>query len=207
MLGQYEVIRACAAAGAERFAVYDLENHQGTSVYVPAKVVVVDDVWAMIGSDNLNRRSWSHDSELSIGVLTRSRTPESRATLPVTETGPGRSLTTSASGYGASISTAGRTTWTISCIRKGPLPRPRTRPGSSLHGTKPAALDLDPGGAAAPVRHSHRRAAAMGNSAVPDGLRPGRAPLAGPLARPALTREGSGLRGALPGGLRAAAAA
>jgi phosphatidylserine/phosphatidylglycerophosphate/cardiolipin synthase-like enzyme len=31
--------------------------------------VIVDDVWAMVGSDNLNRRSWSHDSELSIGVL------------------------------------------------------------------------------------------------------------------------------------------
>ena len=36
-----------------------------------AKVVVVDDVWAMIGSDNLNRRSWTHDSELSIAVLDR----------------------------------------------------------------------------------------------------------------------------------------
>jgi phosphatidylserine/phosphatidylglycerophosphate/cardiolipin synthase-like enzyme len=69
MLGQHEVIHACAAAGGERFAVYDLENHQGTPVYVHAKVVVVDDVWAMVGSDNLNRRSWSHDSELSIGVL------------------------------------------------------------------------------------------------------------------------------------------
>ena len=69
LLGQHEVMRACAAAGGERFAVYDLENHQGTPVYVHAKVVVVDDVWAMVGSDNLNRRSWSHDSELSIGVL------------------------------------------------------------------------------------------------------------------------------------------
>jgi phosphatidylserine/phosphatidylglycerophosphate/cardiolipin synthase-like enzyme len=36
---------------------------------VHAKVVVVDDVWAMIGSDNLNRRSWTHDSELSSAVL------------------------------------------------------------------------------------------------------------------------------------------
>ncbi len=40
-----------------------------------AKVVVVDDVWAMIGSDNLNRRFWSHDSELSIGVLDSERDP------------------------------------------------------------------------------------------------------------------------------------
>jgi hypothetical protein len=49
--------------------VFDVENESGTPVYVHAKVVVVDDVWAMIGSDNLNRRSWTHDSELSIAVL------------------------------------------------------------------------------------------------------------------------------------------
>ena len=73
MLGQHNLIRACAAAGGERFAVYDLENHQGTPVYVHAKVVVIDDVWAMVGSDNLNRRSWSHDSELSIAVLDAER--------------------------------------------------------------------------------------------------------------------------------------
>jgi phosphatidylserine/phosphatidylglycerophosphate/cardiolipin synthase-like enzyme len=69
VLGRHDVTRACAAAGGERFAVYDLENHQGTAVYVHAKVVIADDVWAMVGSDNLNRRSWSHDSELSIAVL------------------------------------------------------------------------------------------------------------------------------------------
>jgi phosphatidylserine/phosphatidylglycerophosphate/cardiolipin synthase-like enzyme len=69
VVGRHDVMRACAAAGGDRFAVYDLENHQGTPVYVHAKVVVVDDVWAMVGSDNLNRRSWSHDSELSIAVL------------------------------------------------------------------------------------------------------------------------------------------
>jgi phosphatidylserine/phosphatidylglycerophosphate/cardiolipin synthase-like enzyme len=69
VLARHDVVRACAAAGGDRFAVYDLENHQGTPVYVHAKVVVADDVWAMIGSDNLNRRSWSHDSELSIAVL------------------------------------------------------------------------------------------------------------------------------------------
>jgi len=69
LLAGHDVMRACTAAGGSRFAVYDLENHQGTPVYVHAKVVIVDDVWAMVGSDNLNRRSWSHDSELSIGVL------------------------------------------------------------------------------------------------------------------------------------------
>jgi phosphatidylserine/phosphatidylglycerophosphate/cardiolipin synthase-like enzyme len=69
LLSRHEVMAACRAAGGDRFAVYDVENHAGTPVYVHAKVVVVDDVWAMIGSDNLNRRSWTHDSELSIAVL------------------------------------------------------------------------------------------------------------------------------------------
>jgi phosphatidylserine/phosphatidylglycerophosphate/cardiolipin synthase-like enzyme len=69
LIARHDVVRACAAAGGDRFAIYDLETHQGNPVYVHAKIVVVDDVWAMVGSDNLNRRSWSHDSELSIGVL------------------------------------------------------------------------------------------------------------------------------------------
>ena len=48
-----------------RVAAYGIENHAGTPVYVHAKVCVIDDVWASIGSDNFNRRSWTHDSELS----------------------------------------------------------------------------------------------------------------------------------------------
>jgi phosphatidylserine/phosphatidylglycerophosphate/cardiolipin synthase-like enzyme len=54
---------------AGRAAVYGVENHAGTPVYVHAKVCVVDDVWASVGSDNLNRRSWTHDSELTCAVL------------------------------------------------------------------------------------------------------------------------------------------
>ena len=50
-------------------AVYDLENEAGTPIYVHAKVVVVDDVLAAVGSDNMNRRSWTHDSECSLAVL------------------------------------------------------------------------------------------------------------------------------------------
>ncbi len=49
--------------------VFDIENHEGTPVYVHAKVCVIDDVWACVGSDNLNRRSWTHDSELTCAVL------------------------------------------------------------------------------------------------------------------------------------------
>jgi len=42
-------------------------------VYVHAKVCVIDDVWACVGSDNVNRRSWTHDSELSCAVLDETR--------------------------------------------------------------------------------------------------------------------------------------
>ena len=69
LVGREQAIKVCRSAGGDRFAIYDVENPVGTPVYVHAKVVVVDDVWAMIGSDNLNRRSWTHDSELSCAVL------------------------------------------------------------------------------------------------------------------------------------------
>jgi phosphatidylserine/phosphatidylglycerophosphate/cardiolipin synthase-like enzyme len=69
LVGREQAIKICRTASPERFAIYDLENEAGTPIYVHAKVVVIDDVWAMIGSDNLNRRSWTHDSELSCAVL------------------------------------------------------------------------------------------------------------------------------------------
>ncbi len=34
-----------------------------------AKVCVVDDTWLAVGSDNLNRRSWTHDSEICCAVI------------------------------------------------------------------------------------------------------------------------------------------
>ena len=57
------------AAGGDRFAMYDLENPDGTPVYVHAKVCVVDDEWMTCGSDNLNMRSWTHDSELTVAAV------------------------------------------------------------------------------------------------------------------------------------------
>ncbi len=68
-LGREEVQRALYEAGGERVAVYDLENNEGTPIYVHAKVCIVDDVWLAVGSDNLNRRSWTHDSEISCAVI------------------------------------------------------------------------------------------------------------------------------------------
>jgi phosphatidylserine/phosphatidylglycerophosphate/cardiolipin synthase-like enzyme len=72
-VAQLEVIARLREAGGDRFAVYDLENEDGVPIYVHAKTVVIDDVWGAVGSDNLNRRSWTHDSELSIAVLDAER--------------------------------------------------------------------------------------------------------------------------------------
>lgn len=69
LIGRREAIDACKAVDAQRVHIFDAENHAGTPVYVHAKVCVIDDVWACVGSDNFNRRSWTHDSELSCAVL------------------------------------------------------------------------------------------------------------------------------------------
>ncbi len=68
-LGHGEALAMVQEAGGERFQILDVENEQGTPVYVHAKLCVVDDVWAAVGSANLNMRSWTHDSELSAAVL------------------------------------------------------------------------------------------------------------------------------------------
>jgi phosphatidylserine/phosphatidylglycerophosphate/cardiolipin synthase-like enzyme len=68
-VGRLEALEVCRRAAADRLHVFDLENHCGTPVYAHAKVAVMDDVWAAVGSANLNRRSWSHDSELTAAVL------------------------------------------------------------------------------------------------------------------------------------------
>jgi phosphatidylserine/phosphatidylglycerophosphate/cardiolipin synthase-like enzyme len=73
LLGQHRAMAMVRDAGGERVAVYDIENERGTPIYVHAKVVVIDDEVALLGSDNLNRRSWTHDSELSIAVFDEDR--------------------------------------------------------------------------------------------------------------------------------------
>lgn len=73
MVGREQALSLCHRAAPERVHVFDVENHDGTPVYVHAKVCVVDDVWASVGSDNFNRRSWTHDSELSCAVLDDTR--------------------------------------------------------------------------------------------------------------------------------------
>jgi phosphatidylserine/phosphatidylglycerophosphate/cardiolipin synthase-like enzyme len=63
-IGQQEALSIVRAAGGDRVAVYDLENEAGWPIYVHAKVCLIDDVWLAVGSDNLNLRSWTHDSEV-----------------------------------------------------------------------------------------------------------------------------------------------
>jgi phosphatidylserine/phosphatidylglycerophosphate/cardiolipin synthase-like enzyme len=67
--GRLEASAKLRDAGGDRVAFYGIENHAGCPVYVHAKVCVMDDWWATIGSDNFNRRSWTHDSELSTVVV------------------------------------------------------------------------------------------------------------------------------------------
>ncbi len=80
-LGRERSLRRLMHAAPGRVAAYGIENHAGTPVYVHAKVCVIDDLWASAGSDNFNRRSWTHDSELSAVVLDEDYARDLRLTL------------------------------------------------------------------------------------------------------------------------------
>lgn len=69
LVGRADALNLLYAAGQDRVAVYGVENAAGTPIYVHAKVCIADDTWAVIGSDNFNRRSWTHDSELSCAIM------------------------------------------------------------------------------------------------------------------------------------------
>jgi phosphatidylserine/phosphatidylglycerophosphate/cardiolipin synthase-like enzyme len=69
LIGRLAALRLLYKAAGPRVAVYYIENEVGTPIYVHAKVCIVDASWAIVGSDNFNRRSWSHDSELSCAVI------------------------------------------------------------------------------------------------------------------------------------------
>jgi len=74
-VGREEAVQVLLEAAPNRVGIYDLENLAGVPVYVHAKIGVIDDVWASVGSDNFNRRSWSHDSEIACAVLDATRDP------------------------------------------------------------------------------------------------------------------------------------
>jgi len=81
VLGRERALSRLMRLAPGRVAAYGLENHAGTPVYVHAKVCVIDDIWASTGSDNFNRRSWTHDSELTAVVLDEDYARDLRLTL------------------------------------------------------------------------------------------------------------------------------
>ena len=72
-VGREQAVSVLLDAAPDRVAIYDIENADGIPIYVHAKISVIDDVWASVGSDNFNRRSWSHDSEIACAVLDEER--------------------------------------------------------------------------------------------------------------------------------------
>jgi phosphatidylserine/phosphatidylglycerophosphate/cardiolipin synthase-like enzyme len=66
----------------ERLLVFHLRNEAGVSTYVHAKTIVVDDVWASIGSSNMGYRSMTYDTEINCdvvdGAITRGSRPFAR---------------------------------------------------------------------------------------------------------------------------------
>ena len=79
LVGREQAIDALRAGGGDRVHVFDVENHAGTPVYVHAKVCVVDDVWASVGSDNFNRRSGRTTASCPMGCSMRRATSANHA--------------------------------------------------------------------------------------------------------------------------------
>jgi len=67
-IGQERAIKTLARLGGSRFSIYNLDG-DSWPIYVHAKICIIDDVWMTVGSDNFNRRSWTHDSELACAIL------------------------------------------------------------------------------------------------------------------------------------------
>jgi phosphatidylserine/phosphatidylglycerophosphate/cardiolipin synthase-like enzyme len=53
----------------DRLLVYHLRNRSGQFTYVHAKSVIVDDLWASVGSSNIGYRSMTYDTEINCDVV------------------------------------------------------------------------------------------------------------------------------------------
>ena len=69
LYGRSRAMRTIIEAGGDRVAVFGLCNDAGLPIYVHSKTCVIDHRWASVGSDNLNRRSWTGDSEIACTVI------------------------------------------------------------------------------------------------------------------------------------------
>jgi len=79
LVGHLAAAATVLGAAPDRVDFYSIENGDGVPVYVHAKACVIDDVWSCVGSDNFNRRSWTHDSELGCAVIDDARDPREPA--------------------------------------------------------------------------------------------------------------------------------
>ena len=69
LFGRSLAMRKIIDAGRDRVAVFGLTNEAGMPIYVHSKTCIIDHRWASVGSDNLNRRSWTYDSEIACTVI------------------------------------------------------------------------------------------------------------------------------------------
>jgi phosphatidylserine/phosphatidylglycerophosphate/cardiolipin synthase-like enzyme len=70
-------------AGGDKVRIF-VKSPFGADVahsYVHAKTWIFDDQFAIIGSANVNRRSWTHDSEIDVGVYDESTNSRSSYTF------------------------------------------------------------------------------------------------------------------------------
>ena len=61
-------IAPLVAAGGSKVRVFHLHPPGAPHTYVHAKMWIIDDEFAIIGSANCNRRSYAHDSEVMAGI-------------------------------------------------------------------------------------------------------------------------------------------
>ena len=151
LYGRSLAMRTIIEAGGDRVAVFGLCNEAGLPIYVHSKTCVIDHRWASVGSDNLNRRSWTSDSEIACTVRRRAWGP-GRARAPEDSFPRVLLRTLVAEHLGCDPTTCPRTRTSCS-TRWSPAPTPSTS------GTPAAATTRRPAsgaGSAAPDAAPHR---------------------------------------------------
>lgn len=178
LLGRRRAMREMLKVAPDRVAVYGIENHAGTPVYVHAKTCIIDGTWATIGSDNFNRRSWTHDSELSAAVVDLAGggayARDLRLTLAAEhlDRADVRDCADPTTMFAAYASTAEA----LDRWHAGGRGRPA---GRSAAASRPAEAGPDDAG--------------VGRDPVPNRARPGRPSADDPRHRPVLTSRGQGM--------------
>jgi phosphatidylserine/phosphatidylglycerophosphate/cardiolipin synthase-like enzyme len=70
-------VKTLSDVDASKVLVCDLvQPETGRAIFVHSKVLIIDDEVAVIGSANVNHRSMTHDSELSVAVVNASTGPD-----------------------------------------------------------------------------------------------------------------------------------